>query len=1656
MKKVKILLVLSIALFIFGCLSQTNGINGTDNKPEDNKPPVVTEDYSVKELDLSKLVYTKDGAITYPMSGMVFIAEKDSEEATKAIKRADGVTTPTDDTIQAGKNLATVVATYSVPTGNTTFLKDDEVGIYFFVNNKSFDYVKGVVVDDGGTLKVGYTGQDGSGDAKKITLKPASEYTLNEGVNNIALVLQHLRTGTLVYVGDATGSAPVNLTVDSIAPALTITYPVNNQYLNFDAALAGTSGTIKLALNASDAYNVTLYGALLSDNGISNAAAIKALGIIKRSGAEISASTAINVSLADKIDLNVNVLAGTGWYLYILAEDANGNQSFEKIKIAGPDRAADISVAAAATNLKVKIGSGVYVPYTAGMNLNSTTFAVEYKTAGTVGGVKDTTGTMTLIRKETVGTTPVIKAQKLLTHEPNSEVYVGTFDLESEFGFTSLNTQEEIKLILHLKDQALNEDQVVLSFVYIDEGAVDTSLKDSDILFDDVDVFAAALTTPLIDNIENKVYFDFDGTAAIDIKSIQLTNPDKLPYQVRVGDEAGVTSSTGDMTKFNISDILLDLDKQREVIKIYLGERLVKTVELILLVDFADNDEDGTPEAGAANKIAITSFTMEQNKDKATISGTVAMPAEVKAEYEIQAAFTNSKNNAANTSHWITLTNINVIDKNNISFSGRIDFDFDAAAEGNYDTAKIRVYHPLATNTNTGTTPEGIILRSKTAVLDDASDLVLSVNAVKLGTPLDNAIEWEISTETQDLNVDMTRLSSVQLYLNDILYSTCTVEAGAGNFEFNDVDFTGKTNMKLIATAKAPASPVVKVQREITIKRPGASETPVFVEVPETNTLYNQRKFVIEGKVSNADKVEVISVKKGLGDVTFVTGKYSVTSPLALTLLPDGKFYSANLADDALYTFVAAAAGTYTDFAGGEGIIEGKEYIVTIRATKENGAFLDYTYTGKFDNLAPTEYYARDVAGHYNKFGDNTTTQWEGIVNLYFDENGALKQEVPPPGPDIDYPTGALEFITPGTDYTIPTKGLNYSFNLAEAVGNPDIDQGYMALIQNQKGYNDYLLMYVPVSESDGSYTAVATEENITVVVTDENNNTLLSRMIKSTDTGKSREILLNLGDNRYETINVYLKDEHMLKTATYTFTNNIYLAIKQSDIRSRIYEGATETTPYKELFVSQITGLDKATLNIYKGSTTGEFLVSVPNIDLSTASGYILPVSGDIVAGDVLAIQAVDKYGNTVFREDYTGFLTSVIKDDLIPLLPVNVAVANKPVGQLDVITGESEEGATIIVKDGANNEIARTTAGADKKFTVSINGDAYPVVKLEVVDKVGNTTANSLVHEAYLIISDKFARAYNYPVTGVNATAGTFKRGQSITVTWNKPSESPADIAMGNVLSKYRVDFKNGANIIATQEVTTQTLTIKPEDIGAFNLNNIDINVYGISALGLVSPVAGSTVVKMDSTAPDIAALDKTLVKASVLSDTISVMVGALDTAKAGIGASDKLYLSINGVLKEYIAGNPLLYTVVETGAIENDTTFNVKIVDLAGNESDVTVINSTDDMPPSIDDIVRVSSVNTFTEGGITKTQVTIKHKTEDNVTVYAYNTSVVDANGKPTGALIGVIALKAKNVVNGQENILNINSDDHANIYLFLKDTAGNYSIAKVLTNLAAEQ
>ncbi|BDU50754.1 Ig-like domain-containing protein [Haliovirga abyssi] len=1576
------------------------------------------------EVNINNQNFSKDsGKILYPNNGEIF-NEKSNKNLSRSINR--DVLNPDGTNIQGGVGLDKIEAVYD-GTSNSDYIADDEIGIYVFINGVVVDYKIGKV---SGTKKVEYPQSSGTG---KIILNVkgdnVDDYILAEGKNSISLLLINLRAESTAYVGNASGTGPVEVTVDAKPPKLEVLYPVNGNKLNFDENLTDF-GNVNLEIKTSDEYKVTLYGALIKDDGKSTAQEIKSEGNkIKKDGVEIASALSTTILTTDIISLFIDKdpatsgkysgTTGTKWFLYILAEDANGNETLIKREIAKADVLADLDTA----NLKIKVGEESIRKYegnpSAPMQINGKTITFQYTSKN------DKNATINLIRIEEINSTIVDKEKVTLQHEPDTELYSGTYDLEKDFGYDSLASSQMVGFKIEMTDEALNHSTDVLSFRYIDENALATeiNIKDSDITFySDDNSTSGQEINPLGDNIENKYYFDYDGSTDVVLKSIKINNPDKLDYKIKVGNNTSYTVSA-DKEKYNIDDITLNQTIQKSNLQIYLGDSLIKSITFILLVNNGDINEDGTK---TDTKISLSEVTIKQNKEEMYIKGNINMPAEISDEYNIQADFINK---SANESAWIGGFQKNAIDNSNINFEGSIIFNYSEVSPKNYDMIQIR-----ADNSLTTVTPTSFDLDS------DNTDDLLGVNGVEIDGINDSDLSWKIASEIQNIDIlNGDKFSELDLYLNGELKEKNSSPNGTGT-DFASVDLTGISSIKIVGTIKTLTNPIVKIERIVSLTRPLESEKPKFVSVPELNTEY-KGDFVITGKVDNADIVEIVSVKNSSGNVIAWKGGTTTipTTLKSLTLLSDGTFYSPNLADDPIYAgSVTSTDGVYTDFNNNNGIIEGNEYTIKIRATKINGASVDYEYVGTFDTLAPTEYHKRDALSVYNKFGTTTTTEWEGINKIYFDFAGNLKED----SSDALY-TG---LDSTGTDYTIKNPGGNYTFSINEATVSPDIDQGWMTLVENYSGYDDYLIAYIPYSNPNGDYdnfgTPTTSGENITVFITDDKGNVILRKLIRKDDTGKNRELVVDLGDNQYDKINVYLQDEHLNKTDIYKFENTIYLNLTLANVKAAIHEGATQEAPLREFSVSQAPNLTYVTLNMYKDSLSGEFLLSAPGIDLSGANGYTLPLSGNINTGDTLVIKAVDKYGNSTFIGDKTNSISLKVEDKLPPELPTSVVVTNKKSPELDEISGKAEANSTIKAKDSSNNEIGNTLADSNGDFKLNINGDSYSMIKLEVVDSSGNSSTTSTLHDAYETITSKFAQSYSYTVTGVTATSGKLKKGDTVTVGWNAIAETNDDVAKGNVLGTYRVDYYNGSTKIYTQDVTTNSTTVKTEDLGNYNLTTITVKVYGESKLGFETSTPGTATFDIDSSIPDITALDTTKIVASVKKDTITISSNALNTTLVGIGSSDKIYVNIDGESKEW-TGSDLTYNKT----VNNSSTFKLKLKDLAGNETSEVTINASDDEAPNVDALVIVGSIDTVSLNGVDYLQLSIKQTEEDNVTVYAYDGSGANAN------LIGVVKLGVKNTVVQ----ISIKASSAATVYLKVADDSSNKntSAAKQLTMVTTE-
>lgn len=1340
---------------------------------------------------------------------------------------------------------------------------------------------------------------------------------------------------------------------------------------------------------------------------------------------EISAATGSTDSVLVKADTDNVFLALSG-------SPEAGNKTFKKINIV-PDTRTLLATA----DVSVKYGEfGALAAYSADMKIKDTLMEIQL--------ISDSTdATAEIIRYENSTSGLVEKASLEMDHLTGSTIYKKQFDLVNDLAYT-LEPNDSFSFEVKVVAPTGNEVRKTLTFIYQDDASITTSITDAQIILNDTadnDDYSTNTITPIADSEEDVIYL---GTYNQVIYNVFVYNPENFDYEVEI---AGATvsatsaaSNDSDYSYFNIADYTFDFDDSTTnavaTLKVILGDNVVATKKIVVMPNY------GTT---ATPALVVDYLKILQNQSIAEIEGSISnMPAEAAEYVEVQArladasAGTNTlvgESGSDETGPWTKVSDLTLVDNTTLSFSGQIDW----LSAGSYDYVQVRLYNPKATYTTAETAAANIY---PNLLLDsDGTDGTQEVVDIQINGLAHTATEWKIAEEEQTLTIDNTQatpaagdIETIKVYLDGVeelssdgdAFTTTELAAGV------DLDFTGINTLKITATVFGASTTLL--EREVTLSR--VTDKPSFISVPSNRTWYGETEdtVVISGEVTNADSVTILdlyyydssAVKTQAGGTDGTD-----TNAISMTLLTDGTFTSAELKAS---------------------LIEGEDYTAVLKASKSTGAFVTSTFTFFYDTVAPTEAKLTANVNSYKRFPEaineativqaGTTTE-----TLYVNEDGDIVTDATTPATPNTY------LDTAGTDYSFTSEAGTVSYTIDDSAISTAKDT-YIALVQNQKGYNDYLIGYVGISESDGAYDTIDSAEDVILMIEDEFGNQVSGGRVQFTSglSGDDREFMVNLGDNQYSSLNVYLMDLHFNKTTAYEFTNNIYVDLASTDFTATIEEGAKdpvsgEMIPWKEVRVASQddttkVGLSDLQFTFYKDTIGGDYFGGRTDVDLTGTTDVVIALSGSVASGDTVAISMKDRYGNTAnsLSMAISGEpLTVTVTDELVPELPTGVAVTNqsKKEGLMDIISGNAEAGSTVKAWGRETSSdplvvLAETTTLTDGTFSLEVDGDVNNYVALEVIDVNGNSTKESSIETGTLVISDKFARSYNKNITGITlgSTQSSYKIGDTIDITWTEVTDTSTDINKGNTLSFYDVKFIKDSVEIGSTSSSAASVSFKPEEIGTFDLADISIQIYAESLLGFGSSTPGQVMLTMDSSAPDVTGLDTTEIIASVDNQIVSVGVAAINNAVAGIGKSgDSLSVKINGI-------DPNSGANWNIGTITNTTTVTAIIVDLAGNESAPVYVVATDDKAPEITDLYRTMITQTGTQPG--ELLARIKHTSEDNVTVIAYD-GVPTATGSTE---IGRVLLSTQ----GVSQDMSITANSASDVYIVLEDSLGNSTAA----------
>lgn len=1476
--------------------------------------------------------------------------------------------------------------------GNWT--NGDNATIYVVLNGSVVDQLPGTVVN--GKIQYQTVPAD---TAEKITIgKPlatstgaVTDYKLMEGTNTIYLFVVNATDSTKASIRVGDGSNPVSFVVDTVRPTLTITTPVNDGYLSYNA-VAGVQN-VKFKANAKDTNWVYMYGTILktaNTSTINETSIGTAANMLMKSGAQIKSESELEIAMTGG-DLNVDASAtGTKDYFVLMAKDRNGNATI---------RFVTVSKATAVTSdesaLEVRDGTGsqttaLYNKYVDNLAITDTNISFRYTLQpGEVGS------TVRIIKKAiSSGNTPVelplTKTLTPLSGEPR--ILVGDFNLITDFGYTAEEVAKpELNMNLYLEITDVNgtETEIPLIMRHMVFSSLVSELKMSK---GDLEFRTATdgVFQPLPNGYSDKIYFDDNSDGDIDSKAdigkIVITKPVNREYVMQIGENTYYVDSDNTVTL----PTPIVMDKNNPVVDIYIYFRNVSAASFLgkfTVVYLTD----------PASTVTINQTVIKQNLGKIEVSGSINMPISVVSEYTFSTSVANAtpavQLRDSGTPSYTTYT------ANITNFNCTVDFNFSDIGNSVYDM----LYLNLKNKDNI------IVTSPKTINLDDnVTNSDMAVYKINLEGVEDTNSTWSIPVSSQRIFVSNAGSFQTLEFLFD----------GQKDSSFVNGTYYATLGSKSSLTIRGKIPNVeVWVERKIAIKL-------VSTTAPTFENSDSAKKVKVIKDASNVMKVKGYVTNHLNTDLNIYIDDV-LLNPVTANMPP----YILYEGTDTQYLYSKERPFITVDLGSPER--QGTDFTIKLTARDRINQITGYyiiTDPTYYDTYAPTQYYPGKNAGSNRRFPDEWKNTVDGTKNSldryyvkYDSTADSAELYVDDKASELSY-GNALASSYIENNLTIGenkyhiinkngTQGTDIKFGFL--AGDPGSDDGYFAVIQNQTGSSDYLIGRIPKSQSDADYTALeaAKNETVYIVIKKDTENEVWLTVDSATDTVTSsgvpttlvdgfpilqtiagtRSFVYNIGDNLYNQITIKLADKHKVFTESYTFTNTNTAPISTSIASAEIIEGNSLGSPISRVVLQKVANLKGTTVEVYSDSALTNKIGGDTDLDLTTGVTYI--GMSNVKGGDKVYLVVTDKYGNKIKG----GSLTLTVADKVPPVLPgIGDITADNSGASSDKLTFKIEPGAEVFfindstipatydlekaasvgkvtytdIKDANGNITGRTVVAEIARSAK--NKD----LKLVMADPYKNLTYNSKFDEnQYLNIASKVVYQYSDIIPGdisVDAVTGStipYGLDESFVLSWEP-------ITTGD-LQYYKVVFVvDNIEYVISDKLTATNITIKGQDlidkykIPAFNYYSVGIRVSGISKKGIEGNYkTPNGAVYMDTKRPDLAAIkDKSKILAYVAKDdAITFDTGSFDRTLAGIGASgDEIYVAVcnttitstttNG-LTTYSASYDATKNIIlatkkwgesdtsitisgtnEIGAIENTSYYMIRIIDAAGNISAV----------------------------------------------------------------------------------------------------------------------
>ncbi|QLB41499.1 hypothetical protein HV560_00860 [Mannheimia pernigra] len=345
---------------------------------------------------------------------------------------------------------------------------------------------------------------------------------------------------------------------------------------------------------------------------------------------------------------------------------------------------------------------------------------------------------------------------------------------------------------------------------------------------------------------------------------------------------------------------------------------------------------------------------------------------------------------------------------------------------------------------------------------------------------------------------------------------------------------------------------------------------------------------------------------------------------------------------------------------------------------------------------------------------------------------------------------------------------------------------------------------------------------------------------------------------------------------------------------------------------------------------------------------------------GETLTVEVTDKGNNTV-----TGTITAPdISEPSTPTAENTTSSADKTNGKV-TISGTTEPGADVVIKDAKGKEVGKGKANEEGKYNVELtetdNAKNGETLTVEVTDKGNNTVTGTITAPD---ISEPSTP------TAENTTSSADKTNGKVTISGT--TEPGADVvikdAKGKEIGKGKANNEGKYNVELTETDNAkngETLTVEVTDKG----NNT---------------VTG-TITAPDITKPSIPTVDNTVVKNN---ENGSVTVKGKTEPGATVVIKDKNDKEIGGATANQEGDYDI--TLNDANNAKNGETLTIEVTDKAGQTTKGT-IKAIDITPPPTPD-----AQNTKSSADKANDTVTISGTTEPGATVV-----IKDATDKKIG-------------------------------------------------------